>query len=320
MSYTPPSGTAVDFKLSGNAYTPPVGTAVDFSFSIGNVAILTFRCSIAAEANHQVAFTGAPFGVVFDADANHQVAFVVEPFPASITASANHQVAFTPTGEFPLDIAGDARPQLAWTGEDDYDIVYLPAVIESRASFYLQGTLVATGQLDLQPVVVGDARMVNAASASMTFGCSVATEAQYVYAPSADIELYVSIAGFTRRGLRAATAAMITPVIIDGEAASIYQATVAQELKPIVQAAAKFIYAAESVIQVPPVISGAAYIPGVEASCDAEIPIAIAATAYPGRAADAAIVFPIRIASTTRRKFRASSHNKLRVNLVGIAA
>lgn len=33
MSYTPPSGDAVDFAFGGSAYVAPDGDAVDFDFS-----------------------------------------------------------------------------------------------------------------------------------------------------------------------------------------------------------------------------------------------------------------------------------------------
>ena len=51
MSYTAPSGSAVDFTFDGTSYTAPVGDSVDFSFSseegaaivrLGNASALFF--------------------------------------------------------------------------------------------------------------------------------------------------------------------------------------------------------------------------------------------------------------------------------------
>lgn len=38
MSYTPPTGNAVDFRQTGVSYTPPLGSAVDFAFGVEFVA------------------------------------------------------------------------------------------------------------------------------------------------------------------------------------------------------------------------------------------------------------------------------------------
>ena len=324
MAYTPPSGTAVDFQLSGTAYTPPVGTAVDFE-SPGSTAAIKFPCSIVSEANHQLAFVGAIFAVVFDADANHQVAFTTSgETPALISGDSRQLIAFTTSGELPVDMAGDSRQLIAFTNEDDlgpgnYGFA-LPFVIDAEAAFYLEGTKTATCQLTIQPAIVGDARMVYAASAAITLSVSVAAEAQYVYSPSADITFKTSISGLTRRGLRAASANATLPVVVAGDAWLVYQPSATQAIEPVIYADAAFVCAASATGQISPIISGAAYIKGVEAAVDVRLQVSIAGVSCPGASASAAIVFPIRVVSTTNRKFRASSNNKLRATIIGVAA
>lgn len=324
MSYTPPSGNAVDFQLSGNAYTPPPGDDVEFSFSVGNVAIITFRCTVSGEANHQVAFVGAGLDVVIDGDANHQVAFVISSVPFSVTADANHQVAFTTSGEVPVLVGGDSRQLIAFTNEDDVGPgnygTALYFVLDAEATFYLEGTKTATCQLNVPQAIVGDARMVYAASSAIVFGVSVAAEAQYVYSPSADIEFKTSITGLTRRGLREASANATMPVVVSGDARIVYRPSATQAIDPIIYAPAAFICAALASAKIDSVINGAAYIKGVEAAVNVRLPVSIAGVSCPGTSASAAMVFPIRIVSTTNRKFRASSNNKLRAIIIGVAA
>jgi hypothetical protein len=324
MAYTPPSGTAVDFQLSGTAYTPPVGTAVDFE-SPGSTAAIKFPCSIVSEANHQLAFVGAIFAVVFDADANHQVAFTTSgETPALISGDSRQLIAFTTSGELPVDMAGDSRQLIAFTNEDDVgpgnygSALYF--VLDADATFYLEGTKTATCQLNVHPAIVGDARMVYAASAAITFSVSVAAEAQYVYSPSADIEFKTSITGLTRRGLREASANATMPVVVSGDARIVYRPSATQAIDPIIYAPAAFICAALASAKIDPAINGAAYIKGVEAAVNVRLPVSIAGVSRPGTSASAAMVFPIRIVSTTNRKFRASSNNKLRAIIIGVAA
>ena len=324
MAYTPPSGTAVDFQLSGTAYTPPDGTAVDFN-SPGSTAAINFTCSIVSEANHQVAFVGATLDVVFGADANHQVAFTTSGETSALISGDSRQlIAFTTSGEFPVDMAGDSRQLIAFTNEDDVgpgnygSALYF--VLDAEAAFYLEGTKTATCQLNVPPAIVGDARMVYAASAAIVFGVSVAAEAQYVYSPSADIEFKTSITGLTRRGLRKASANATMPVVVSGDAWIVYQPSATQTIDPIIYADAAFVCAALASANIDPIINGAAYIKGVEAAVNVRLPVSIAGVSCPGASASAAMVFPIRIVSTTNRKFRASSNNKLRAIIIGVAA
>jgi len=45
MSYTPPSGNAVDFQQTGNAYSSPAGNSVDFNLVFSGSAAVSIPFS-----------------------------------------------------------------------------------------------------------------------------------------------------------------------------------------------------------------------------------------------------------------------------------